>query len=103
MFLEEHYYTRATFLSKEKRYRDKLTILLLTQVLIQVYISYLSLHITMANVFKGLEKWQDVRATVVVEWRVVHDWHEYLVEQKNQAWDVIRVYREEEIASIEAK
>lgn len=57
----------------------------------------------MTNVFEGFEKGQEVTAVVTIEWRVVHDWGEYLVEQKNQAGDVIRVYRVGEINSIEAK
>lgn len=88
-------------LSREKRYTYYLTILLLKEILIVVYIEYLLLHIIMANVFEGLESNDKVTATVTIEWRIVHDWSQHLIEQKNQAWDVIRVYRADEIVSIE--
>lgn len=54
----------------------------------------------MTNVFEGLESNDKVTVVVTIEWRVVHDWGEQLVEQRNQAWEVIRVYRAEEIQSI---
>lgn len=54
----------------------------------------------MTNVFTGLESLDVVTAVVTIEWRIVHDGSQHLIEQKNQAWDVIRVYRVEEIQSI---
>lgn len=57
----------------------------------------------MTNVFEWLWAWDLVEAVVKIEWRIVHDWSQHLIEQKNQAGDVIRVYRVDEIVSVESK